>query len=138
MSEFDPINNDARRTTRAQKLGADAVCVRCGEPQWETLIPGNRSLLEAHHLVGKANDADLTVPLCRNCHAILTEKLRQVGASMNNPLTLLDRIVAILRCIGAFLGSIGNKFLQWADQLTRFMAALDRNVAHWRTMPEAV
>ena len=138
MSEYDPIHDDARRTSRAKKLGPNAVCVRCGEPQWETLVPGNRSLLEAHHLVGRVNDADLTVPLCRNCHAILTEKLRQVGASMSKPLTLLDRIVAVLRCIGAFLGLIGAKLLQLADRLSRFMAALDKSAPEWRTMAEAV
>jgi hypothetical protein len=135
--EHDPIRNDARRIARQSKLGTEAACVHCGEAQWETLIPTPKSLLEAHHVVGHANDAELTVPLCRNCHAKLTEQLRQNGTSMGKPQTLLDRIVAILRGLAAFFRTLADKLSGWAEAVLRFIDGLDRIAPEWREMPEA-
>lgn len=137
MKEHDPIRNDARRANRQRRLGDDACCLNCGEAQMVTLVPTAKSLLEAHHVVGKANDAELTVPLCRNCHAKLTESLRETGASMAPPKTLLDRLVAVLRALAAFFRMLGEKCSEWAEKLAAFIRALDRHCAEWRTMPEA-
>src|SRR4051812_6665246 len=109
MTEQNPIRNDARRASRERKLGHAATCMLCGEAQWESLVTAPKSLLEAHHVVGNANDVELTVPLCRNCHAKLTEQLRQNGTSMEQPRTILDRIVAILRGLAAFFRMLAEK-----------------------------
>jgi hypothetical protein len=93
--------------------------------------------LEAHHVVGKANDASLTIPLCRNCHAKLTEELQRLGASMDHPPTLLDRVVAILRSLAAFFRTLAEKLSEWAEAVVRFIAALDDKDPTWRDMPEA-
>ena len=46
------------------------------------LRPVTRRFLEEHYLVGRANDATLTLALCFNCHALATEGLLQAGVSM--------------------------------------------------------
>ncbi len=46
------------------------------------LRPVTRRFLEAHHVLGLANDPDLTLALCFNCHALITEWLHQAGVSM--------------------------------------------------------
>lgn len=135
--EQHPIQNDARRRRRQQQLGPDAVCVLCGEAQWETLIPVRRSLLEAHHVAGLANDATVTVAFCRNCHAKLTEQLRQCGASMEPPETILDKVVAMVRAVGALLVTLGNTLVELADKVAKCLLGLDRTCPTWRTCPEA-
>jgi len=135
--EPDPIKTAARRAARERRLGADASCALCGYAAPDALIAAARTLLEDHHAVGRANDGALTVPLCRNCHAELTEECRARGASMAKPRTLLDKLVAILRALGAFFRTLGEKFLEWAEQVARFLAGLDRECPEWREMPEA-
>lgn len=39
-------------------------------------------LLEAHHVFGRKRDWELTVVLCRNCHAEITEDLMRAGIPM--------------------------------------------------------
>lgn len=138
IKENDPIKNEARRARRQAQLGADAVCILCGETQWEALTTIRRSLLERHHVVGKVNDAQLLVPICRNCHGVVTEDLRRVGASMDAPRTVMDKIVAVLRALGAMLVRIGESLLEWADELDALKRGLDREYPEWSSMPEAV
>lgn len=132
-----PMQNDARRARREQQLGPDAVCVKCGEADPWALISEKRSLLEQHHVLNRAHDASLTVPLCRNCHAKLTEEYRKAGASTKAAPTWPERLVAILRAVGVFLRSLGEACLRYAERLLDFIAALDARGGSWRTMPEA-
>ena len=81
----DPIRTDARRARRVRALAPDAACVLCCVTTLEALIAADRTLLEAHHACGRANDPALTVPVCRNCHAVLTEGQRAAGASLAQP-----------------------------------------------------
>src|SRR5437868_14772338 len=113
----NPVQDAARRKEREKKLGPNAVCFHCGETQWETLMPVRKSLMEAHHIFGRANDAEFTEALCRNCHAILTEHLQQCGVSMKKPRTFLDLIAAILAAVGSLLTKLGEKFLSLAQRL---------------------
>lgn len=121
MFENQPIQNDSRRRARQKRLGPDAVCVLCLQPQLETLIPAERSLLEAHHVLGREHNGKVTVPLCRNCHAIVTEQLQQVGASMEKADTLLDRLVAMLRALGAFCRLLGDALIALAQELAQYI-----------------
>jgi hypothetical protein len=135
--EHNPIANDARRAKRRRQFGPDAACAKCGLTTPETLVTASRTILEAHHVVGHATDEALTVPLCRNCHAVETEGLRVVGASMAPPPTLLHQLVNVLRALGQFLTSVGRKLLQWAELLSGLLASLDTHCSAWRDLPEA-
>jgi hypothetical protein len=103
----------------------------------ETLIPVRRRFLDDHHVCGRANDDALTVPVCRNCHAILTEGQRTAGLDFGTPPTLLHQLAAILVGLFTFLHDLSTRGLIWIDGLRAFIAALDRNYPAWRQMPEA-
>ena len=135
--DTNPIQTAARHAQAKRRLGPDAVCVQCGMANLSALTPTPKSLLEAHHVVGRAHEPALTVPLCRNCHAILTEQLRRVGASMRPAATVLDRLVAMLRALGAFFQQLGSHVAQWAETLAALLPALTAAYPSWRTLPEA-
>jgi len=78
----DPIGDDLRKQRRRRRLGRDAACVVCGETNPEVLRRLPRSLLERHHLAGRANDAELTAVVCLNHHAILSEAQRDSGVDL--------------------------------------------------------
>jgi hypothetical protein len=132
--EIDPIATEVRRTKRNRVLGEDAVCLLCGLGNVASLLPVSRSILEAHHLVGRANDETLLGVLCRNCHAEITEGYRDAGVPLTKPATLLHFVVAVFRSIGTLLLTLGERMLTWAEQLIRFIAALDVQFPSWRTM----
>jgi HEAT repeat protein len=137
MHNEKPIQQAGRRKARERRLGADAVCILCLHPQLEALTLVRRSLLEAHHVLGEVNAPDVLVPLCRNCHAKVTEQLLQVGASMTESPTLLDRIASMIRALAAFLHELAKLLFDGAQRVVRFQNALDCNCPGWRTMPEA-
>ena len=62
----------------------------------------------------RANDGDFTVPLCRNCHAEVTEGYRDAAVSANRPPLRLHKLVAVLRSLGAFLIALGQKCASFA------------------------
>src|SRR5262245_49744934 len=98
----DPVRSDARRARHLRKLGPDAACALCGVMTPEVLIVAKRTVLEAHHACGRAHDPDLTIPLCRNCHAVQTEGQRMAGVDFSPPSTFLHQLVAALTSLGMF------------------------------------
>lgn len=131
-----PIKSALRETARVSKLGADAVCVLCGETDGRVLI------VDQHHVAGRVNDPELMAAVCRNCHARQTEELRQIGVPMRygsyhgeaaDP-TPLDRLCAVLAGAGMFLAELGATLVGWARWLTEMVAALDSGVPSWRTV----
>jgi hypothetical protein len=50
--------------------------------QWLKIHKVPRSVLEEHHLWGRKHDPNLTVPVCPNCHAEITEGYRQEDVRM--------------------------------------------------------
>lgn len=137
MIEGDPIKNDARRSKQERRVGKGARCAQCGIGNFETLRPVKASLIESHHVVGRANDSDLVVPLCKNCHALATEKLAQVGASMNPPNTVLHKLVEVLKALGAFFTDLGGKCIEWSAEVARLITGLNNQHPTWVEMPEA-
>src|SRR5512139_1072810 len=103
--EHDPILNDARKARRQQELGENAVCAFCGEPELSSLVRASQSVIDRHHVVGRAHDSELEIMLCRNCHAKETEALRDKGATMKPAATLLERLVAMFTALACFLES---------------------------------
>jgi hypothetical protein len=83
LKNINPLRTLRRRAQRLERLGSEhAFCLRCGCSEPMVLRPVTRSFLEQHHVVGLVNDADLTLALCFNCHALITERLHQAGVSM--------------------------------------------------------
>ena len=134
IPDVDPVANVARRAKRERLLGEDPACVFCGMANIDALLPMARSILEAHHVVGRANDGELTVPVCRNCHAELTEGYRDAGVPLNRPPTLLHRIARILLAIGAMLAALGRKCTEWGTALLHFIQNLDSSLPAWRAV----
>lgn len=134
MSRRDPIGDDVRRLRRARRLGAGAVCVLCGEENPVELLRVGRSLLDAHHLGGTANDARLTVVVCRNCHAVLTEAGRVGGIELghDDDRHLLERLEAVLRGQADFDELRARRQRAWADELAAEATRLDRDHPDWR------
>lgn len=127
----------AREIRRERRFGPGAACARCGITTSETLVPIKRSILEAHHICGRENDASLTVPVCRNCHATLTEGQRAAGVVFAEPPTLLHQIAAALTSIFAMLHDLSERGMQWAHALSMLAADLDAIYPTWRDLDGA-
>jgi NMD protein affecting ribosome stability and mRNA decay len=134
VSRGDPIGDDVRKLRRARRLGTEAVCVLCGEENPVELRQAGRSLLEAHHPGGSANDARLTVVVCRNCHAVLTEAGRISGVELGRSEArhLLERLEAVLRGQADFDELRARRQRAWADALAAEARRLDRDFPDWR------
>ena len=135
--EDNPVKNQLRREMRDDRLGENAACITCGCFAPEALIAVSGTWLEKHHVVGKANDPNLIACVCRTCHAILTSRAQDVGASMKSPDTVLHQFVAIMRGLGSFFIFVGETMLRWAEAGVRLIAGLDKDHPQWRQMPEA-
>ena len=122
MLERNPIGNDARRAKRERTLGPDSVCLLCGYSRPEGLrsVP-RRRLLEAHHVLGRANDAAFTVLLCRNCHAEITEEYHAHGVSMAPPVSTPACVVASLKAQGIFIEALSHSRTRLAAELQQWL-----------------
>lgn len=130
--EQNPIQNDARKTRRKRAIGEDGMCLLCGYTDSSALIATAAKLLEDHHVAGRSNDPDLTVAICRNCHAEITEGIRQAGADMKPAPTILDKIITILRAAGEFLKGLGEAFQGWAQEIEEILKKLTEAFPTWR------
>ena len=115
----DPIASAVRQAKRARRIGTDAACVLCGYCTPESLLRVDRTLLERHHVAGRANDADLTVVVCRNCHGELTEQCRDAGVSMEVPPNARIAVVRMLRGLVVFVEALIPSLHRHADELER-------------------
>lgn len=130
--ERNPAKNIARAARRERRLGPDAACVICGVRTPEALTLVKKSKLEAHHVAGRAHDDALTVPVCLNCHRVLTEGQNVAGVDFAPQGTLLERLVNALLAAGVFLSHLGESVQEWARRLLTFIAGLDRDYPDWR------
>jgi hypothetical protein len=132
----DPIGNEARAARRERRLGDALGCVLCGYRDPAALIAEHRATLESHHVLGRAHQADLTVVLCRNCHAIQTERMRDGGVALERDpsLSVLETVVAVLRALAVFLRSLAVSLEDWATRLAALVVALDQAMPSWRTL----
>ena len=152
----EPIRNVGRVKKRVDKLGADACCLLCltAEPKVLVATPlgqlldsagdvsaGDTSMrakvrhvLEEHHLLEKTIDRDVTVPLCRNCHGLVHELLRDLGIDFKaDPErgTILHQIETVLRVLAFFHQQLATLLAWLADELGSFIARLDRRDPGW-------
>jgi hypothetical protein len=129
---YDPHGAAARMHRRRQKLGPDATCLCCGEADLTMLTKGNRSLLERHHPLGQAHTPEFTVVVCRNCHARLSAHQLDEGVPLDGQRTVLERAVAMLQALIAFLKDVAEFFLALVLKVVRCIAGLDAHHPTWR------
>lgn len=135
--DVNPIAATGRRARREHRFDPDSACVRCGIATLETLVPLKRRFLDDHHICGRSNDDSLTVPVCRNCHAILTERQQAAGVTFAAPPTLLHQIAAALASIFAMLHELCERGMDWVAALSGLIEDLDRVYPEWRRLPHA-
>jgi hypothetical protein len=115
----DPIGDDVRKLRRHRRLGSGAACLICGETNPDALRRTQRTLLERHHLAGRANDPELTVVVCLNHHAILSELQRDSGIDLRaDPnRSPARRTAALLRGLADLFQLLASSLRWHADQL---------------------
>jgi len=140
MIEPDPIGADARRAARRRKLPADAACVYCGERNPKMLVTASRSLLDRHHLGGKANDPGLIAVLCLNHHALNTAAQLDAGVEFGDDLTrtMPERLVSVLDGMAVFFALLAEHCALWAQRLADLIVAWDGLNPAWRELPQAL
>jgi hypothetical protein len=123
------MQNRRRERRKRRQLPPNAVCVLCGQQDLATLVPGKPGLLEDHHVVGWQYDPDLTVPLCRNCHAKESLKQLDAGIELSPAPAFLERLLEILRSLALFFRTLSELFYRLitdlADEIER-QATADR------------
>src|SRR5258708_2956181 len=105
----DPIQADVRARRQVARFGPNPKGFLCDERCPAALLKVAHSwIIEMHHVSGRANDADLKVPLCLICHRKVTAKYATAGVSMDDPETLLHRILAVLLACEVFFDQFGT------------------------------
>jgi len=133
----DPLGPSGRKYRRRRKLGPDARCIGCGIANPTLLIDAKRTLFEHHHPLGEENEPSLTVPACRNCHALLSAAQLDDGVPLVPQPTLLERLIAVFQAFVSFLAALAKILLEWAVRGSRVVAGLDADYPDWRTRPWA-
>jgi hypothetical protein len=134
VSESDPIGSEVRRARRERRLGSGAVCVLCGFVDPAALLRVGRSTLEHHHVLGRLHAEEVTVRLCRNCHALETERMRDAGIplQLNPQRHVIETVEAILLALATFLRSLAAALERHGSDLADLVPELDRAVPGWR------
>jgi hypothetical protein len=157
----EPIRNAARAVRRTDRLGEQACCLLCGTRELRILVrvplsglvdavvgvePGTgafranlKLVLQEHHLLEETIDRDVKVPLCRNCHALAHEALRDLGIDFKadpETGTLLHVIQTVLRVLSWFHEQLARFLRSLADRIPALIDALDAAYPTWRMLPE--
>lgn len=100
----------------------DSVCIFCCKPSEEN-----------HHPAGRANEKDLTAPLCKDCHSEQTrlQRVAEVDLSHSEKPFLL-KLQAFLKGVGIFLISLGEKLVELAKSLGAAVRFFDFYFPAWR------
>jgi hypothetical protein len=137
-SGADPIANDRRRARKRYEIPPDAACALCGVTTPEALARVNRKVLDGHHVSAETNDPDLFVPLCKNCHAVVTAAQLDAGVDLEHrPRTVLEREAGAARSEAVLFRAFADARERRADQLSVLEHRLDRRYPKWRELPEA-
>ena len=117
-----------RNEKRLQNLGSDKpVCCLCGYFDPIGLIPVSNTLLEKHHLAGRHEGP--VVPVCRNCHAELTEIQQFHDKKFNSPeRTPIETAAAFLNGLSVFLSFLAATLRYLANWLFDLDKRIDSNV----------
>src|SRR4051812_16589819 len=125
----DPIKTAIRNLARENRLGeGPKVCILCsyGDPlgligikkDWvgrhKNCLP--RNLFEKDHIVGRNHDPDFIFPICRNCHAEITELRRRAGITMGFLSDPKEREALRLEALAFFLEMVTAALRRWAAE----------------------
>ncbi len=131
--DYEKQQSRARRhESKRQRLGSPApVCLSCGCRDIETLLAAPVAnlaswFLERNHLAKHASD--LRVPLCRNCHAILTDRQEDWDRRLRYPKTPLERLAALLQGLVDWLVQLAGKMTELAARLQEWVRWLLRGM----------
>ena len=116
--DVDPARTAARRKRRVERLGVGCECAFCGYANPYALIRASRTLLEAHHAEGIKRNPDMTVVLCRNCHAEITEALARV-VPMKRERDPVERVAGSLLALSIFHAKEAEALAKLAQTLLR-------------------
>lgn len=108
----------------------------CGERNPALLTKRRASLIEGHHIAGRANDPNLVVYLCRNHHELQTLRQTGIGVELKDDpqRSLLERLVSLLRGLALLCDDLARSLVGWANQLVDFIEALDADLPGWRKL----
>lgn len=129
---YDPMSGARRRQRRRQQLGPDARCAQCGETDLDVLAKVGKTALEAHHPLGEAHAPEITMILCRTCHARFTAAQHDDGVQLRPAATVLERLVAVTAATGSTLRVMGTGLLVLADRARQEIQKLEDHHPNWR------
>ncbi len=131
--DYEKQKKRARRhESKRQRLGSPApVCLSCGCRDIEALLAVPVAdlptwFLEQHHLAKHASD--FRVPLCRNCHAILTDWQGEWDERLRHPRTSIERLAALLQGLVDWLVQQAKKLTELAARLQAWVRWLLRGM----------
>lgn len=94
----NPVRAARRKVELSESFGDERpVCMYCGCAELSLLRRVSRKFLEEHHLLGRNHDPNLTVFLCRNCHALSHEHLLDAGVDLQSEPDPIKRVATMLR-----------------------------------------
>ncbi len=129
----DPIGTAIRRQQRQVRLGGGPrICILCGCSDPIALIAKTEdwlerhTLFELHHPAGQHHDPELTVLICRNCHAMLHEGLLQAGVNMRPEPEPIMRVATMLDALAVFFKMFAAALSKWAELLKNSLQGRNR------------
>jgi hypothetical protein len=133
MIEATQIKTERRRRRRQVRFGVEnPTCILCGNGEIETLAAKRLGWLERHlppevfielhHPVGWNYDPNLVVPVCMNCHRIVTEGLARAGISMRPEPEPRERVASMLDALAVFFELLVDSLRRWAEYLRKSIA----------------
>lgn len=79
-----------------------------------------RRFLELHHL-GRRAASDLTITLCRNCHAVLTDWQEDWDPRLRHPATPSERLAAFLQGLADWLWALARSLAEVAARIEAYV-----------------
>jgi hypothetical protein len=133
----DIVGDTVRAARRERRFGKNPVCILCGRENPEALTEVNRTLLEKHHIAGRATDESLIVIVCLCCHRVLTEGQLLEALDFQGGTNLLESLVNVLRGLATFFTQLAEHCRSRADRLVELILRFDREYPGLRDLLEA-
>ena len=116
----NPVRAARRKAELQERLGSDnPVCLYCGCVEPVALRRVSRKFLDDHHLEGRNHDPNLTMFLCRNCHALAHEDLLGCAVDLRTMSDPVKRVATMLRAEAVHLERWARTKREQADLLER-------------------
>jgi hypothetical protein len=113
---------ESRKQRAIRRLGSEnPACCHCGFSDWRAL--------QLHHAAGRVHDG-ITVILCANCHAILSDAQGDHPPITDDTPTMLDRIGRLLVNLADFFGRLGAKMKEFGEFLINLAQSFTEVTGH--------